>query len=188
MDAVHLHLFVNHLPVMGLLFSTLVIIWSFVKKNEEILKLGLVTIVLSALFNVPTYFSGENTEERVEHLPGVSERIIEEHEEYAKIAFILTGILGVLAILGVYTKNNKALLSIIFLLLLVTDSVIAKTANLGGQIRHTEIRDNSSNSKNYGGKNNKSSKSGSKSSSNLNSKSSPKLNAKPTQSARNIGK
>ncbi|MFN8670743.1 MAG: hypothetical protein U0457_01510 [Candidatus Sericytochromatia bacterium] len=146
MSSVHLHLLINHLPVLGLLFATGILIYSFIRKNEDILKLGLFTIIISALFNVPTYFSGENSEERVEHLPGVSERLIEEHEDYAKIALILTGILGVLSLLGVFKNNNKLVLSVIFILLLITDGVIAKTANLGGQIRHTEIRDNKSNS------------------------------------------
>ena len=58
---------------------------------------------------------------------------------------VLWGITGVLAILGLYAGRGARRLSTpltmaILLLVLISGVAMARTANLGGKIRHTEIR------------------------------------------------
>lgn len=142
MSTVHLHLLINHAPFFGITFALLLLVISLAKNLENFRKLGLIIMVLSSLLIVPTYFSGEKSEEDVEDLPGVSERIIEEHEDAGKMALGLSGLLGVLALATLFLKDKNQKIALYSLLLvgLMTEASIAKTANLGGQIRHTEIR------------------------------------------------
>ncbi len=95
---------------------------------------------------VPVYLSGEPAEEIVEDLPGVPHAVLEEHEEIAKVTFVATEVLGALALLGLalawkrnLVPNAVAYSSLV--LVLVTSGLLARTAYLGGQIRHTEIRE-----------------------------------------------
>src|SRR5690606_2501963 len=72
-------------------------------KNESVSRAVLFLVVIVGAFAAVAYFSGEPTEEAVEHLPGIAEQYIEEHEEKAKVAFgsaIVTSIVGLAALLA----------------------------------------------------------------------------------------
>lgn len=146
MTATHLHLLITHVPVLGVLFGFFIMAYAVFSKKDEVKKVAYTIFVLSALITVPTYLTGERSEESVENLPGVSEIIIEKHEDIAKVAAILTYILGIFALVGLFAKvsdKNKNLVMLsTFALSFITAGVMAQTANLGGQIRHSEIRDN----------------------------------------------
>ena len=148
MNWAHLHLLINHIPVLGTVFGTLLLVFGMVKKNEAIKRVSLGIFVIIAVATVPVYFTGEPAEEIVEHLPGVEEPIIEEHEEAALISFIAVGILGVAAI-GVLWRYRhadtipKRFVIAGLILSIVVFGLMAWTADLGGKIRHSEIRSES---------------------------------------------
>jgi hypothetical protein len=101
-------------------------------------------MMIAALFTIPVYLTGEGTEETVEKLPGVSGGLIESHEEMAKIGLIIIIITGVAALITLSIKKKPSLLkpSLILcaFLTFISFGIMAQTAHLGGQIRHTEIR------------------------------------------------
>ncbi len=145
MNWAHLHLVLNHIPIMGVIFGlfTLGVAWIKSSKELEILSLGF--FVLAAIVTIPVYFTGEPAEEVVEHLIGVAESVIEQHEEAAEVSFLITGILGSVALAGlVFFRNAQHIphwfTTSILVLALVVGGSMAWTANLGGQIRHSEIR------------------------------------------------
>lgn len=145
MDAVHIHLLLNHIPVIGSLFAVVLFVFSIIRKNYELKRLSLVLFVLAALVAVPVYLTGEPAEEAVENLAGVSHSILEQHEDTAQIAMILLAVTGALSLLGLFLmKGGKELARWLVLALLASSAaagvLMARTANLGGQIRHTEIR------------------------------------------------
>ncbi|HSE38767.1 MAG TPA: hypothetical protein VLG74_15810 [Blastocatellia bacterium] len=145
MDPAHTHLILNHIPVVGLGAAILLLLYAFVRKNDEMKKAALIGFVFLALSAIPVYLTGGEAEERVEHLPGVSEAFIEEHEEAATSSLIAIEILGALSLAGlVMTRRSKAVPKWLAVISLVASVVVAavmiRTANLGGQIRHTEIR------------------------------------------------
>lgn len=146
MDLTHLHLMLNHLPVLGVVFGFLILAWGVLRGQDEIKKIGLIFLIITAIFAVPVYLTGEPAEEAVENLAGVSEQIIETHEDSALVSLILAIATGVMAatalILKRFATENAARISIFAVLLLsiFTGGFITRTANLGGQIRHTEIR------------------------------------------------
>ena len=148
MNWAHVHLSINHIPVLGTVFGTLLLVFGMAKKNEEIKRVSLGIFVIIAVATLPVYFTGEPAEEIVEPLPGVAESILEEHEESALISFIAVGILGVAAI-GVlwryrYTDTIPKRFVVAGLILsIIVFGLMAWTADLGGKIRHSEIRSES---------------------------------------------
>ena len=148
MNWAHVHLLINHIPVLGTLFGTLLLVFGIVKKNEEIKRVSLGIFVIIAVAALPVYFTGEPAEEIVEHLPGVDESILEEHEESALISFIAVGILGIFAIgtLWRYRRVDtipKRFVIAGLILSIIVFGLMAWTADLGGKIRHSEIRSES---------------------------------------------
>jgi formate hydrogenlyase subunit 3/multisubunit Na+/H+ antiporter MnhD subunit len=139
-----MHLLLNHAPVIGIFVILFVFAAALARKNDAIAKLGLVMLVGVAVVTVAVFFTGEPAEEAVENLAGVSETLIHSHEEAAEAAFIATGIAGAAALLLLFAYRRRQLsrwaLGASFALTLVVSGLMAWTANLGGQIRHSEIR------------------------------------------------
>jgi uncharacterized membrane protein len=152
MDLTHLHLILNHLPVVGIMFGFLILAWGVLRGYEEVKTVGLIFLVFTAFAALPVYLTGEPAEEAVEKLPGVSEQIIELHENSALLSLILAMATGVLAFFGLIFKRFSAVnvtrfsMFAILFLSFVTGALMARTANLGGEIRHTEIRQTTQNS------------------------------------------
>ena len=143
MNYAHLHLILNHIPVIGIGFGILLLIYGFVRNNDEIKKVSLGVFVLAALMTIPVYLTGEPAEEIVENLAGVSEAFIDPHEDWAYYSLILMEITGVLALLNLIffgRSFGKKFLLVTSLSSVVAAGSILYTANLGGKIRHTEIR------------------------------------------------
>lgn len=145
MDAAHIHLMLNHVPVLGGVATFCLVVIADFKKDHAFTKLALQLMVLIAILTLPVYFTGEPAEEIVEHLPGVAESFIEEHEKFANLALGTTELLGLIGIVGLYwLKKSPDLVkqywrSVQFIAL-ANVIVMIIVANLGGQIRHTEIR------------------------------------------------
>lgn len=163
MFSTHIHLVLTHVPIVGILLSVLILLYGFFAKNQTISKLAFALITLMALITIPVFFSGNQAEEYVEHIPGLSGQLIEKHESIAEFAVWFIGILGVLSFLGLFmSKKNRLLYRIIHILIImlsiITFGVFAKVGETGGQIRHSEIRKTNSpiNTNKEGVKNNQS--------------------------------
>ena len=143
MNADHLHLVLNHAPLFGVLFGVIALAFALVRRSDDVVRLGLGLILIAGLFVVPTYFSGEEAEDVVEAVAGVSHARIEAHEDAGKLATIGTGALGLLALgaLGLFWRRPvpRPLVLGTLALSLAVAAGIGYTANLGGQIRHPEI-------------------------------------------------
>jgi formate hydrogenlyase subunit 3/multisubunit Na+/H+ antiporter MnhD subunit len=144
MSSVHVHLALVHFPVVGLVLVTLLLGWGLVRGSEAPRRIALAGLVLVALLALPAYFTGDSAEDAVERLPGVSEAIVDRHEEAARAAFIAAEVLGAVALIGAlgFARRRPAtwFVAVLFFLSLASTGLMAWAANLGGQIRHTEIR------------------------------------------------
>lgn len=145
MNAAHLHLMLNHLPVVGTAFCLLLLGWARWRKSDELGRVSLGAFVIVTLLAMPAYFTGEPAEELVEHLPGVTHAVIERHEQAAQVAVTAQTVLGALALTGLLAFRRATTIPGWFTTLMLAVAVIvaalmARTANLGGQVRHTEIR------------------------------------------------
>ena len=143
MSIVHLHLILNHVPVIGMGFALLILGVAAWRRNDGMGRLGLVVMVGLAAVTAIVFLTGEPAEEAIEGIAGVSESIIHPHEEAAEASLIATAIAGALALVALIAYRRRALprwvTGTAFTAALVASSMLAWTANLGGQIRHTEI-------------------------------------------------
>ena len=144
MSAAHLHLVLNHLPILGVPFGVALLLLGVYRDSRELKQVALIVFVLGAVFAIPVYLTGEPAEEAVERFVGVSEMLIERHEDLAKLSMVSVAALGLasLAALLGWRKDNypTSALTGILVLSLVTAGSLALTGSAGGAIRHSEIR------------------------------------------------
>jgi len=144
MNNTHIHLLLNHFPVIGTLIGSCLLLWGIIKKNDQIKSISAFLLACMAIIAIPVFLTGEPAEESVEHLGGISEQAIELHEEAAEIAIWLMGITGVVSLITLLMKLKKhrqtnLVFVLAFILSVVCFASMARTGYLGGQIRHTEI-------------------------------------------------
>ena len=99
MNPVHVHLALNHVPVLGVVFALCLLAFASMRKSRELVRASLGALLLSAVFAVPAYLTGEPSEDAVKNLPGVVEAIIHRHENAGSVAFGGVVALGVASLL-----------------------------------------------------------------------------------------
>ncbi len=145
MNWAHVHLMINHFPVVGVFGAAALFIYSLVKKSEEVTRVCCGLFVLLALITLAVFLTGQAAEDTVKKLPNVTEVFIDRHEEMAEYALVFIETLGLVALAGLLFLRvsgaiPKWIVVTVLLLSLVAAAVVGVTANLGGQIRHTEVR------------------------------------------------
>jgi uncharacterized membrane protein len=145
MNQAHYHLLVNHLPIIIPIIGFLVMLGGIIFKSNDIKKAAFLIFVLGAICTFPAAATGDGAEEIVENLPGVSEQIIHTHEEAAEVFIILSYILGVVSLAGfLATWKQKSYATIFTYVVLIYAAVVlffaSRTGTTGGEIRHSEIR------------------------------------------------
>lgn len=148
MNDAHLHMVVNHFPIIGTILAIGILIAGLIVKNNSVKNTSYFLFIIAAIFGALSMGTGEGAEELVENMPTIGKEIIHEHEEIAEKLALLLYILGVLSMVALYLnfkKNAKEkLVSFIILGIgLASLFVVQKVGTSGGEIRHTEIRDNS---------------------------------------------
>jgi len=123
MNAPHLHLLLNHVPVLGTAFGFGLLAFGMWRKSSELQKAALGVFVFAALLAVPTYLTGEPAEDIVESLPGVAKVFIEQHENAASIALTGIVVLGVVALLGLFLFRRGRTVSASFATLMLVSAM-----------------------------------------------------------------
>jgi hypothetical protein len=143
MNQSQIHLALTHIPVVLSLTGLVILAISIIKKSQQGLRISLYILITAGLFTLPVFFSGEAAEESVEHLPGVSEAIIEKHEELAKSGLWIILATAAVSLAAFLKINGNSLLSYlkipVLLLAVISAGVMSLTAHFGGQIRHSDI-------------------------------------------------
>lgn len=147
MSFTHLHLLLNHFPVIGVIIAIGLLGFAFARKNTAVAKASLGLFVILGATSVLVFLTGEPAEEAIEKLPGFSEAITEKHEEAALAATIALVSLGAfsLGVLAWFRRREvpRWLTLGTLMLSLVSGTLMSYTAFLGGQVRHTELRSQS---------------------------------------------
>ncbi|PWA03917.1 hypothetical protein [Flavobacterium psychrotolerans] len=147
MNDAHLHLVVNHFPIIGTIFGLGILIMGQVLRNNTVKNVAYVLFIVAAVFAAFSMYTGEGAEEAVEDMPSVGKQIIHQHEELAENLAILLYVLGTISLVGLYLNiinHAKAkLVSLLAVIVAVIGVFFAKEVGTsGGEIRHTEIRAN----------------------------------------------
>ena len=144
MNAAHVHLVLNHFPVVTFVVASLVALTAAALRNTTVMRTALALIILAGAAGVAAYVSGEPAEEMVEKAQWFNKHVVHEHEEAAEKAFAVGLVAAVLAGVGLamsfkaHSQQGK-FTALAILAALVAASLMAWTAKLGGVIRHDEI-------------------------------------------------
>ena len=147
MNPVHLHLMLNHIPLVGVGFVILLFVVAMFLRSDQLINISLLFVILVALWAIPAHQTGELAEEYVKNLPSYSEQLVYDHDIAADIAFIFTEAVGFLALISLisrkyYKKISNKITILTLLGLIVCGILLARAANIGGKIHHPELRGN----------------------------------------------
>ena len=147
MNFSHLHLVLNHFPIIGTVIGLGLFVGSCVGKNDDLKRASLMVFAAMALLALPTFFSGIGAQAAIRKDPAVSTVLIERHQGAAILALFFMEITGALALVGLWQRQRVSTrkpwswnLMATLLLSVVTAGLMARVGNTGGDIRHPEIR------------------------------------------------
>jgi hypothetical protein len=150
MNLAHVHLLLNHIPILGTLITLGIFLVSLVAGHDDMKQVSLALFSLMALLAIPTYLSGSGAQATLKDSPDVSMEMIESHQGAALMAFIFLEITGAVSAMGLlrFTRNAKnpwtsssarVDLLAVLVLAVATAGLMAVAGNTGGNIRHSEI-------------------------------------------------
>jgi hypothetical protein len=145
MDLTHIHLLLNHFPTIGMIIGGGLFVVALIMKSNDLKLASLVVMLGIALLSIPTYMSGNGAEDAIKALPGVTRPMMEAHEGAALVAIAFMEVLGAFAWLGLWQFRRLTFipnwnLTVILLLIVATFGLMTRASNIGGEIRHAEIR------------------------------------------------
>ncbi|NCN40515.1 hypothetical protein GW916_04630 [bacterium] len=144
MSFAHLHLILNHIPLVGIPIALLFYVRGLNIKNNSMKRFSSFVLFALAAFVIPVFLSGDYAEDQVEMLPGVLEAAIELHDEAAEASLILCVLAGIAAFLDLWFQRNlrfkKWTSTLLILLSSIAIASLGYTASLGGKIRRPELR------------------------------------------------
>ncbi|HUK42785.1 MAG TPA: hypothetical protein VLX11_17135 [Candidatus Acidoferrales bacterium] len=144
MNLAHIHLLLNHFPVIGILIGLGLFLGALIGNSNDLKKAGVIVFLGIALLSIPTYMSGNAAQQAIKGLPGISNTLMVKHQNAALLAYFFMEILGGVSWFGLwqFRRNSRfgsGTLVTILVLSLVTAMLMANAANIGGAIRHPEI-------------------------------------------------
>ena len=145
MNPAHWHLVVNHLPILFPVVGVIIMITGLISKSEAVKRTSYLIFAIGALSAIVAMSTGEEAEDTVEQLSGISEDYIETHEETAETFALLSYILGGLSLLGLWASfKEKGFSNLLVIVTLIFALIVLyfgrETGATGGEIRHSEIR------------------------------------------------
>jgi uncharacterized membrane protein len=151
----HLHLLLNHFPIIGTLVGVGLFLFSLVGKNDDLKRAGLITLAVMALISLPAFFSGIGAQGAIQKITGVSAALIDRHEGAAILALLFMEITGALSVAGLwqsYKFSTPARWNVAAVLVfsLITVGLMTRVGTTGGDVRHPEIGDSSNPAANEG--------------------------------------
>lgn len=146
MNPAHVHLMINHLPLFAALFGAVFLVLGLLRGDRVLKSAALGLGVLAGGGGFLAAQSGERAEDILEEYAGVNEAALNEHEEAGEAAQWSLVALGALSLLGLLVPTRHARLRkrsewLALVLFLASIGFVARAANVGGLIRHPEIRD-----------------------------------------------
>ena len=145
MNFSHLHLILNHFPIIGTIVGLGLFLVSFVGKNEDLRRSSYIIFAGVALITIPTFLSGYGAMLMIKG-PGVSDVLVQRHQGSAMLSFWFMEVTGAFSSIALWhsqlsSRPKNWVVAGVLLFSLVTAGLMARTGNTGGDIRHPEVRD-----------------------------------------------
>jgi hypothetical protein len=148
----HLHLLLNHWPIIGAFIGFGLFVVALVMRSNDVKQVSLALFALLALVALPVYLSGNAAADALKKTPGISKTLppgmIDTHEGAALLALVALELTGLVSLVGLWQFSRKekdpshsaAWVSMaVFVLALATVGLMTVTGTTGGDIRHPEI-------------------------------------------------
>ena len=148
MNLAHLHLVLNHWPIIGSFIGLALLLVSVLANSKDIKHVSYGLFAVLALGTIPVYLSGNAAAEATKDL-NFSTVLVDSHEGAALLAFMFLELTGLLALVELwrFTRNGdtSALrglskgFSVVIILSVLTAILMAIAGTTGGDIHHPEI-------------------------------------------------
>src|SRR5688572_32825950 len=143
MNLPHLHLLLNHWPIIGTFIAFGLLLVALLGKSDDLKQATLSLFSLMALFAIPAYLSGHIAQDVLQQEGGVSRSLITLHQGAALLAFIALEVTGGFAWAGLWQfrrgQPRRWTMTAVLVGGAVTVGLMTIAGNTGGSIRHPEI-------------------------------------------------
>jgi uncharacterized membrane protein len=138
MNLAHVHLLLNHVPTIGFGFGIGLLVASIVRDSADLRRASYVVFFVVALVAIPTYLSGNAADFVLRTERELRQDVVTAHQNAAMLALIPMEIVGLVSWLALW-RSRRWHQPAVLALSIVTFVLMARAANIGGQIRHPEI-------------------------------------------------
>ena len=108
MNLAHIHLLLNHWPVIGSFIGLGLFLVALAANSDDLKQTSLAFFALMALVAIPTYMSGDVAHEVLKGSGGLSEASIRTHQGMALLALLFMEITGSVALIGLWRFSRMA--------------------------------------------------------------------------------
>lgn len=142
----HLHIVLNHFPLIGSIFVLGLLIASAYMKNDGMRRVSLILFVVLGLLAIPTYITGAAAGWAYQGRPDMSTQILDAHRDAALLAFVFLGLTGTASWLVLWRerrfgRTSSAGLYTVLALGCVALLTVVETGSLGGTVLRPELRE-----------------------------------------------
>jgi len=145
MNYAHLHLLLNHFPIVATIIGFGLLALSFGRASSDLRQTALIIFAASALLAIPAFLSGFGARIMLSQDPRVPNALVERHEGAAMLSLWFMETTGALAMVVLWRSHRTSRPArwhapVVLLSALLTVGLMTRTGNTGGEIRHPEVR------------------------------------------------
>ena len=148
MNWAHVHLLVNHVPILGYAAAAALALTALLGRDAQVWVRGAtVAIALSFAAMAVAFFSGSPALDVISGQPRTSARALSEHHVraiYGSVAGVVTGVLAAAAAIVAHRRGgavSRPLVAAVFVASLVAAGALGWTGLAGGRINHPEVQE-----------------------------------------------
>jgi uncharacterized membrane protein len=138
MNLAHLHLLLNHVPTIGFGVGIGLLVASLVRNSADLRRASYIVFFGVALVAIPSYLSGNAADFVLRTERELPRDVVTAHQNAAMLALIPMEIVGFVSWLALW-QSRRWHQPAVLALSIVTFVLMARAANIGGQIGHPEI-------------------------------------------------
>lgn len=147
MNDAHIHLVVNHFPIIGAIFALGVLLFGIILSSNPTKNVAYVLFIVVAVFAFISDKTGGGAAHMLKEMPNVDlgKDTIKTHAQLGGKFALVSYLLGVVSLVGLFLniKKNSREKLVSFLVLIIAAVALylgKEVGTTGGEIRHTEIR------------------------------------------------
>jgi uncharacterized membrane protein len=143
-DLAHLHLLLNHFPIIGMIIGVALFAIALVGRSDTLVRNSLAVFFVLALIALPAFVTGDAATTVLKNRTDVSRSALEAHQDAALWGFIVIEVLGAYAWLGLWQYRRvaripRSTITAVAVLALIATGLMSQAGYIGGQIRHAEL-------------------------------------------------